>query len=983
MKRLLVFLLNISVAFTAFAQGREYKIFQPSSWVDSAMANMTIEEKIGQLFMVAAFSDPKKYNFDDVAELVKDYHIGGVIFFKGTPGKQAIFLNRLNEMSKLPLLVGMDAEWGLAMRLDSTINFGYQMPMGAIDNDSLIYKMGREMGRECKRLGINVSFSPVVDINNNPLNPVINLRSFGENKDAVSRKALAYMRGLQDEHVLAVAKHFPGHGDTETDSHLDLPVLNQSRERLDTMELIPFKYLFSRGVGGVMTAHLQIPSYDTTAHTGASLSPEISTLLLRDKMQFKGLAFSDALNMKGVSKYCAAGEVDLKALMAGNDILLYSEDIPKAFEYIKNAIDSGCIDMEYINSRVRKILETKQWAGLNHCKYVSLDHLYEDLNHPSALLLKEQLAESAITVIKNKDKLLPFKDLSSMKMASVAIGITETPPFQETMNLYNRISDFTIDMNADGPVWKKLSDTLSSFDMIIISLHKLSNKNTATYGLSKKAIDFIDSLNKYKKCVLVSFGSPYALSRFPDFDHVVCAYQDENGFQKAAAEALFGSIQAHGHLPVTICANYPYGAGVVTSPAIRMKYTLPEAVGMSSDDLDKIDLIAESSVRLNAFPGCEILVAKDGKVIYYKAFGDATYNNPNNYVDRQDLYDIASVTKVAATTLSVMKLYEQKKIGLDKTLGYYLPELKGTNKADLTIREIMAHQSGLPADIWFYKKTLNAKGQPDTNYYRKTKDARFSLHVGDSMYLDRSFKDTIYKMMDTVRLNKRGKYDYSDIGFMYIQRVVEKVSHTTLDSFAAANFYRPLGLASMGFKPRERLPKYRLMPTENDTYFRHQLILGYVHDQSAAVLGGVSGNAGLFSNASDLAILMQMLLNGGQYAGVKYFDSSTVHLFTKAAFTGNRRGLGWDKPTARNVNGPTSYLAPAQSFGHTGFTGTCVWADPDNDLVYVFLSNRVYPNTDNHKITDLNVRTEIQDVIYNSLPKKKPVAAKHPQPKNK
>jgi len=943
----------------------KYQIYNNSHWVDSVMKRMTLEDKIGQLFMVAAFTSKDKLDYKQLKSLVQKYHIGGLIFFKGNPCREAEVTNSLQAVADVPLWVGMDAEWGLAMRLDSTINFGYQMPLGAIQDDSIVYKMGHDIALECKRLGINVNFAPVVDVNNNPLNPVINMRSFGENKLDVSHKSEMYMEALQDEHVLAVAKHFPGHGNVDVDSHLDLPVLNQSKQELDTLELYPFRYLFARGVGGVMTAHLHIPAYDTAEHIGASLSSNVTTGLLRRTMKFQGLAFSDALNMKGVSKYYEPGQLEVKALMAGNDILLYSEDVPRAIEAIKTAIDSGCIDTSFLDEKVRKILEAKQWAGLDTCHYIDVNNVTFDLNASSDQILKQHIAEQSITVVKNDFNYVPLKNLANKRIASVAIGTRAEPPFQTMMRNYCHATYFNSSFWSKDTDWQKLADTLKTFDLVIISLHNLSNKHTDTYGLSKKAISFINDLNSTKPVILVSMGSPYSLNRFPKFSTIIDAYQDDIAFQTAAAEALFGAIGAKGKLPVSACDEYHVCMGGDVKSLGKLRYTLPEEAGMASIKLNEIDGVVNDAIKDGAMPGCQVLVAKDGKVVYDKSFGTQKYNDHDAIVN-YDLYDLASVTKVGATTLAVMKLYELGKIDIFAPLSRYLPELIGTNKADLQIKEVMTHQAGLEPWIPFYKKTLLSDGNLDSFYCDEQNDL-FSIRVADKIYLNKDYKDTIYNIIKRSPILTRGKYVYSDLGFILMQHVIEKITGSTLDKFVDSVYYKPLGLATMTFKPRDKYQLADIIPTEQDTYFRQQLVHGDVHDPAAAMLGGVSGNAGLFSNANDLAILLQMLLNGGSYGGKTYLSPTTVKLFTSKQYETSRKGLGWDKPEKAGHSSPASQYASDDAYGHTGFTGTCVWADPQYNLIYVFLSNRVYPSAANLKLAKMNIRTDIHDIIYKSF----------------
>jgi beta-N-acetylhexosaminidase len=937
------------------------------------MANLTVEEKIGQLFMVAGFSATEKMNYGELITLAGKYHVGGVIFLKGQPYKQVQITNELQRIAKVPLMIAMDAEWGLAMRLDSSINYGYQMSAGAVQDDSLIYRMGRDIAQQCKRLGMHINFAPVVDVNNNPLNPVIHMRSFGENKYAVSRKALMYMQGMQDEHILAVAKHFPGHGNTDVDSHLDLPILKQSKKELDTLELYPFRYMFAQGVGGVMTAHLHIPVYDTARHTGASLSPYVTSILLRNSLKFRGITFSDALNMQGVAKFFAPGELELKALMAGNDVLLYSEDIPRAIKYIKAALDSGCIDMEFIDERVERILQLKKWVGLDKCTYIPLKNVTEDINKPSSLVLKKHLAEESVTLVRSDktlvtQKFVPLTNTGDLRIACVALGTKVEPSFQQWVKMYCRADYFLAPMMSDESVFQRLRDTLRTYNVVILSLHNLSNKNTSTYGMSDRGVRFINDIIKSNNTILVSFGSPYALDRFPNALTVIDAYQDDIAYQQAAAQVLFGSLPSKGHLPVTVIPNkITINSGVTTKTVNRIKYVLPEEDKVSSKKLAKIDSIFNNAIKAGAMPGGQVAVVHNGNMIYNRSFGYSTYTSMNP-VTNTDLYDLASVTKVAATTLMAMKMYEQGKLDVLAPLYTYLPDLKGTDKGMLQIKEIMAHQAGLQGWVPFYKRTIMADGSLDTVIYSQARDSVHTIRVAEGLYMLGNYKDTIYKLIDASALEGRGKYRYSDLGFIYMQRVIERTYHKSLDSLVDSLFYKPLGLATMTYKPRNRFGLEDIMPTEDDTAFRNQLVQGDVHDPAAAMLGGVAGHAGLFSNANDLAILLQMLLNGGTYAGKKYFEPVTIKLFTSRQYDDSRRGLGWDKPPKDTKTGsPASRYASQSTFGHTGFTGTTVWVDPEYKLIYVFLSNRVYPTAENTKLAHMNVRTDIHDVIYEAV----------------
>ncbi|MDZ4839475.1 MAG: glycoside hydrolase family 3 N-terminal domain-containing protein [Bacteroidota bacterium] len=968
----LLMLCNVANAQNPATKPKKINEIYPvvDKWADSIVSNMSLDEKIGQLFMVSGYGTKDKINMDELKKLVTKYHVGGIIWFKGTPYKTAQMTNQLQNLTNYPLLISIDAEWGLAMRLDSTINFGYQMPIGAIRDDSMAYYVGQAIALQCKRMGIHINFAPVADINNNPKNPVINLRSYGENKYAVAHKSYMYAAGMQDVHVLACAKHFPGHGNTFVDSHFELPTLKWSKSELDTLELYPFKYLFNRGIGSVMTAHLNVPAYDTSSHVGASLSPYMTSLLLRDKMSFRGLAITDALNMQGVAKYFPPGELELLALQAGNDILLCSDNVPTGIKRIKQAIESGCLSMEFLDERVRRIVQAKKWTGAWGCQQIDLNNITEDLNNVPDMLLKQEVADKAVTIVLNERKLLPLKSLDNIKVAAVAFGTKLEQPFQKMLRNYNRHDFFMMNMYSTDAEYKKLLDTLKYYDVVIISLHRLSNKNTYNYGMGINTLNCIKQISKRKQTIVANFGSPYLSDSLRGADALICGYQDEYSFQQAAAQMIYGGIPSAAKLPVTAGIELNIGVGYVNEPAIRMPYVEPEATGMDSKVLAGITKLVNEAINAKAIPGCQIVVAHKGKIVYQKSFGYQTYSKLDK-VKNSDLYDIASITKVASTTLIAMKLYEKGKLNIFATLEQYLPELKGTNKAKIQIKELMTHQAGLVDYIPFYKNTLDSNHCPSKNLYCFEKNDRFSLQVTDNLYLDNYYKDTIYKIMDKSVLKNRGSYKYSDLSMLYMQRVIERITGKTLNQLADSLYYKPLGLASLGYLPLTRFQPKDICPTENDSYFRYKLIQGYVHDPTAAMLGGVAGHAGVFSNANDLAILMQMLLNGGKYGVTKYLDTTTVQLFTAKQYNKNRRGLGWDKPpTVKGEASPAGKLASIKTYGHTGFTGTCVWVDPANDLVYVFLSNRVYPSAEDNILAKMNTRTEIHDIIYKSIIKK-------------
>lgn len=941
-------------------------------WVDSVYNSLSPEERLGQLFMVAAYSNQGENHITEIAGLIEDYKIGGLIFFQGGPQRQASLTNYYQSISKVPLFIAMDAEWGLSMRLDSTITFPRQMTLGAIQDDKLIYKMGEEIGKECQRLGVQINFAPVVDINSNPLNPVIGVRSFGEDKENVSKKSIAYMNGMQDQKVLACAKHFPGHGDAGSDSHYSLPVISKTLEQLEETELYPYRQMFDKGLKSVMVAHLHVPSLDNTPNLATTLSPDVVTGLLKKEMGYEGLVFTDALNMKGVSEYYKPGEVDLMALMAGNDILLFSEDVPQAIKKIVKAIKKGNIKKEDIEAKVKKILAEKYWSGLSGNPYVNPKNLVDDLNSNKAKALVIDLYKNAMTVVKDENSLLPIMVLDTTDFASVTIGAGEDNEFQRSLSNYAPFSHYTItNKNADQYVFDNLLTKLEKHEVVIVGIHGTSLWASKNFGISDKTIRFVNELQAKHDNVIVSvFAPPYSLKKFNNSSTLICGYEDNEITRVLVPQVIFGAYPASGKLPVSISSDIPTGSGIETSSLYRLQYMLPENAGLDSRTLSRIDSVAMKAINDKATPGMQILIAKDGKIVYDKSFGYLTYDNTAK-VSENTIYDIASITKVAGTLQAVMFLYDHGQLDLDKKASYYLPELKGTNKEDLQIRDILTHQAGLIPFLPHWKKTLDTSGFM-SSFYNCVKSNDFPNEVCQGLYSCTSIADTLWKwtvesdLLKKRRKRDKYKYTYSDLGFYIMKRIAEKLLNQDIDVFMQQNFYTPLGLSTLTYRPSEKFSLDIIAPTEQDTFFRKTLVRGNVHDQGAAMLGGVGGHAGLFSNAHDLAVLMQMNLQKGFYGGYRYFLPETIGTFSEKQFDKNRRGLGWDKPEPEG-HGPTSDFASPNTFGHTGFTGTAAWVDPDHNLVYVFLSNRVFPDASNTKLIRNNVRTDIQDLIYKAI----------------
>lgn len=941
-------------------------------WVDSVFNAMTPDERLGQLFMVRAHSDKGEAHFLHVESLIKNYHVGGLCFFQGTPEKQAELSNRYQALTKhVPLMIAIDGEWGLGMRMkSSTISFPRQLTLGAIRDNRLIYDMGKEIARQMNRVGVNVNFAPVADINNNAANPVINTRSFGEDRYNVTVKSYMYMKGMQDHGVMACAKHFPGHGDTDVDSHLDLPVIPHSRQRLDSIELYPFKALAQHGVGSVMVAHLNVPSFDDRPNRPTTLSKNTITGVLKEDLNFKGLIFTDALEMKGVTKHYESGIVEAEALLAGNDILLLPEDIAASFREIKRYLAEGKLDQSQLDQSVKKVLRAKYEMGITNFEPLNLEEVRRDLNTQEALALKRELIQNALTLVRNRDQVIPFQQLDSIRLASVSIGLGNKSKFQARLDSYMKMEHFYVGKEISQTRQINLVNQLAKNDAVIVSLHDMSSYASRNYGITESTKELIKKISEETRVILVVFGSPYSLKYFDEIDWVLEAYEENEITEDLAAQALFGANEISGRLPVTASKRSTFNTGLRTKKNFRMGYTIPEGVGLNSDTLANIDQLALDAIQSGATPGCVVLVAKKGQIVYHKAFGHHTYARRTK-VALDDIYDVASITKIAASTLAIMKLQEDDLIDISHPLGVYLPELEGSNKADLIIRDILAHRAGLKSWIPFYEETVTKSRRnprPLSQFYRSSPDEVYNIPVTERLFLRNDYADSIWYKIIHSELRPNRNYRYSDLGFYIMAKLVEKQTGKTLDQYIEETFYADMGLQHTMFNPWKKTDLTQVPPTERDNYFRRMEVHGYVHDMGAAMLGGVSGHAGLFSNASDLAILMQMLLQHGHYAGRKFLSPETIETFTKRFPGDPRRGIGFDMQQTDPYASPNmSPLANSRTFGHLGFTGTCVWADPEQEIIYIFLSNRTYPSMRNYKLSKNDYRPRIQSVIYEAL----------------
>ena len=805
----------------------------------------------------------------------------------------------------------------------------------------------------------------MVDINTNPKNPIIGNRSFGEDKEEVTNRAMAFMEGMQSAGVLANAKHFPGHGDTASDSHKTLPTINFSAQRIDSLELYPYKKLFSKGLSSVMVAHLNVPNLDSRPDYPSSLSYPIVTELLKEKLGFKGLIFTDALSMKGASNFSDPGEIDLQAFLAGNDVMLMSNGVSQGIEALQVAVESGLISEERLAHSVKKILSAKYKVGLHQFKPIKTTNLVADLNRQKDDVLYQKLMENAVTLVQNKNEILPLKNLELHKIAYVTMGNADATPFIKTLNKYSKVDPVSAD-NLD-----ELISALSQYNTVIVGLHTSNANPWKSYQFTDKELVWLYEIARTNTIILSVFSKPYALNdlkSIANFESIVMAYQNSPIAQQTAAQIIFGAHPAKGKLPVSCGSSFKAGDGIITKAIDRLTYGLPESVGIDSRRLHKIDSITSYAISEKMTPGIQLLVARKGKVIYENYFGYHTYKNTNK-VKFDDLYDVASLTKILATLPLLMELVDAGVIGLQSTLGELLPAYQNTNKESITVQEMLSHFAQLKPWIPFYISTLDSITQkPNAKFYRKNKSNKFSIKVNERMYLRTDFRDSIQNRIINSDLLEEKKYRYSDLPYYILKSILENHYDQSLDALVQQHFYKSMGANFSTYKPLEKFNKNQLVPTEKDDYFRYDTVQGFVHDMGAAMQGGVGGHAGLFSNANDVAKLMQMYLQKGTYGGKQYFSSNTFEAFNTCHYCDqeNRRGIGFDKPQLED-EGPTCGCLSMTSFGHSGFTGTYAWADPEEEIVYVFLANRTYPDSDSNRLLKENIRTEIQRLIYESI----------------
>ena len=969
-----------------------YKALQDKDcrhWVDSVMDKLSFKEKVGQLFIYTIAPVDTKRNLELLREVIDTYKVGGLLFSGGKMQNQVELTNRAQRQAKVPLMITFDGEWGLSMRLRGTPVFPRNMVLGCIRDNRLLYEYGREVARQCRQIGVQVNFAPVADVNINPKNPVINTRSFGEDPIQVADKVIAYASGLEGGGVLSVCKHFPGHGDTDVDSHKALPVLPFTRERLDSVELYPFKEAIRAGLGGMMVGHLQVPVIEPIGGLPSSLSRNVVYDLLTDELAFKGLIFTDALAMKGVA---GNGNVSLQALKAGNDMVLSPRNLKEEIPAVLEAVEKGELSREEIESKCRKVLTYKYVLGLKKKSYVQLSGLEQRINSPQTRDLVRRLNLAAITVLNNKNHILPLHTDKEQTIALLEVGDPgETDALAKQLSRYTSLARFSLRANQTKEENQRLRDSLSTYKRIIVAV---SEQRLAPYQPF-----FAKFVPKSPAIYLFFTPGKMMLQIQRAVSHasaVVLGHSYNVDVQRQVADVLFAKASADGQLSASLGELFPTGAGVTITPKTPLHF-VPEEYGLSSTHLKRIDSIALDGIRQGAYPGCQVVVLKNGHIMFDKSFG--TYAGKGSpRVESTSIYDLASLSKTTGTLLAIMKLYDKGRFNLTDKISDHLPFLQRTDKKDITIQEILYHQSGLPSWIPFYQEAID-KDSYDGRLFSARKDAHHPLQLGttswanpkfnfkseyvspvktgdytvqicDSLWLNRSFRKVMEEKIMEAPL-KQKRYVYSDVGFILLGMLVEQLAGMPMEAYLQREFYEPMGLEHTGYLPLRRFAKSEIVPSNKDRFLRKETLQGFVHDEASAFFGGLAGNAGLFSTARDVARVYQMLLNGGEIDGQRYLSKETCQLFTTETSKISRRGLGFDKPDADDPKkGNCAPAAPAEVYGHTGFTGTCAWVDPVNELVYVFLSNRIYPDVTNRKLNQLHIRERIQGAIYDAMKKK-------------
>lgn len=950
-KRVLLLSMLVMLGTSAFCQqSRE-------EWVDSVMNALSVDQKIGQLLMIRSANNTNDY--DKAKSGVRSNYLGGVLYTERNFTQQSSISNDLQRQSAVPPFVAMDASLMYRSALDSSLQFPIMRAQGAVRNDSLLRRLGRETARQMKLAGINMTL-----VSANTFSQT-NADAYADNVERLAEKANAFHRGLQEGNLFTCASNFP-----LISAGVDNPVKNALPFALamDSVASIPFRRLLNDGLKSMMINPNHLPQFNVTKKStlanlvaGNSANTGFVAEWMKTRINFNGLLVIDVDRLNAAGKF-ASGEAEVFAFRSGHELLITSSNISPVIRRFKKFLKQEKGSNKQLDQAVRKILSAKYEAGLQHKKLVNTEFIRANLFTSKGRILQEQLYQAAITVVSNDQNLLPITQLED-KIFKVVVADDSTTA-QPFLNRLRKYIPFSVVFMHGSDSLPELNEALRNPSSVIVVTLPGSTPETLDNILPKIKFEY-----RQNDILICDFGSPAFEPYAHEFPTVVTAYSSELPMLESVPQALFGAIPANGTLPVSM-GRVASGTGRETQYLDRLSYSFPSAVGIDEASLAKIDAIAQEAIAIQGTPGCHVLVAKAGKIVYEKSFGHLTYEK-QVAVNDETVYDLASVTKVAATLQSVMFLHDRGLIDINKKASVYLPELQNSNKKDATLKDILTHQAGLWPFLPFWAQTMK-----DTTYlpqfYSRKLSADYPFVVSDRLFASASMKDSLWSWIIKSKVREKPArtpydYKYSDMGFYILHHLSEKMLNQPMEDFLGQNLYEPLGAHRLGYTPLLRFPISQIAPTENDKLFRRALLIGTVHDQGAAMHGGIAGHAGLFGTATDLAKLGQMLLQGGKYGGIRFYKEETVKLFTARQFETSRRGLGWDKPTPGDWNGPTSYYASPTTFGHTGFTGTCIWVDPEFDLVYIFLSNRVHPDMTNNKLLTANIRSRIQDAIYQAI----------------
>jgi beta-N-acetylhexosaminidase len=911
--------------------------------IEAMIDTMSVRTKVAQLMHVWAYGEYQtegSARFQRIRKMVEEDKIGGVIFSRGDVYGQAVLTNKLQSVSEIPLWISQDMEVGAAMRISGTTRFPPSMAIAATGNTHYEYEKGRITALEARILGVHQIYAPVVDVNNNPANPVINVRSYSEDPAVVSLFADAFIRGAQEANVVATAKHFPGHGDTFEDSHYTLPVITHNWARLDSVELAPFRAAIRSGVKSIMSAHIAFPHIGDDPNRPGTLDPLILGAILRDSLKFDGIITTDALEMDGVANYYAPGEAVVLSINAGADMLLIPPDITTALDEAERAVLDGRISEERLNESVRRILKLKVEYGLFDRKTVDVEALYTKINTIEHQLIADEMSRESITILKNANNIVPIRSVRYPKITVIALaqdrtGNTGSALARAVRQYHPDVTFHVVDQRSSPQEINRIIESTSGASLVILGLY-IDMAAGANPKLPTHQTNFLNRLKALNKpTIAAALGNPYAISLAKDANVHVLSWASTVQQTESSVHALFGASDVNATLPISIPGMYKSGDGLRILKS-TLRNDAPEVVGLHRDSLRRIDSIIENAIRRETFPGATVAVLRDGVVAYSKAYGYHDYSKRER-TREGDVFDLASITKVMGTTLGMMKLVDEGKVSLEDPISKYFSEFANGDKAKIKIHHFLTHTSGLPA---------------------------FRVYVDEI----KTRNGLVNAILNEPLINTPGEtYVYSDLGMIILALIIEKVAGVSFDNYMSRTFYGPLGMTFTTFRPNRRGAWYtdRILPTENDTIYRKTIVRGVVHDERAYYLEGNAGHAGLFSNTADIGVFAQLILNEGSYGGVEYLKPETVAMFTKRMPPLFNRALGFDMK-AREGFTTAGTKASENALGHTGFTGTSFWIDPDNRTVIILLTNRTYPYRD-HGSGIGRVRADVADVVYNSI----------------